>query len=148
MKSLGNLSVICFLTLSCIGCTLTPPVIIKLKSSENLNPDSEMHSLPVIVQIYQLTDLDKFEQASFNDLWKKDSEILGGSLLSRKEFTILPNSETQIKLLKDSKTKYIAFLALFRNPENNDWRSSKKISVGISPRTINIFLRSNILEVK
>lgn len=95
---------------------------ITLSSSGILNPDRNGTSLPLAVRLYQLSDKDKFEQATYQALLKGDHEVLAPDLLSKSEVTLRPNSRELIKINPRKDTQYIGIMALPREPHAQQWR--------------------------
>ena len=54
---------------------------IRVRALKPLNMNEEGESLPVRVRVYKLKARGAFDQASFEDLWAKDREILAGDLV-------------------------------------------------------------------
>lgn len=100
----------------------THTIRLQLHADKQLNWDSHHKSLPVVVRIYQLSDNRVFKRANFRELWLNDTEALGQSLLQRDEVTLSPNSRVQFSVSLHSSTRFIAGVALFREPKNNHWR--------------------------
>jgi len=105
-------------------------VKMELKSEQNLNIAGSGTGLPVVVRVYQLSDDAAFKSAAFRDLWKRDAEILGPSLLSSKEIVMQPDSKEKISIPLDTKTKFIAGFAIFRNPDAAKWSFVQPVSDG------------------
>jgi len=134
------------------SCSSLPlvPISYQIKSSTNLNSDDYESSLPVLVRIYQLSDIASFREATFRQLWKSDKQILGDSFVSVKSLTIPPGQNITIKQDRNNKTKYIGLLALFRHPELGRWRSYKQVSSQASSllTSMNIYLTANSVSIK
>ena len=89
-----------------------------------LNQDDFDHSLPVLVRIYQLRSKEKFQQALFDTLWKKDKETLANDLLERKEVMIHPEIKTVVDIDLDIKhgAAFLGVMALFRKHRDGGWK--------------------------
>jgi type VI secretion system VasD/TssJ family lipoprotein len=98
------------------------------KSDKFLNNSGGESTLPVVVRIYQLSDDTAFKNATFRDLWKRDTEVLGSALLSSKEIIMRPDSKEKLSVPLDEKTKFVAGFALFRNPDAVKWRFIEPVS--------------------
>lgn len=125
MKNILNLIIlglICCLT----ACTTTPWRI-KINAANHLNVDQKNHALPVQLIIYQLRDDQAFKQATFQQLWQNDKEILGNSLLSRRQLSVAPGARINLNILPKKTAAYVAVLAIFRKPTSGHWRASKKM---------------------
>lgn len=89
-----------------------------------LNPDDSGEAFPVVVRVYQLKGQERFQRATFTDLWKKDKEFLEGDLLSRKEVTVHPDSQPVLDLDLEVKqgAAFVGVVALFRKPDVTLWK--------------------------
>ena len=106
-------------------------VKVDMQSEKNLNSLSESSALPVVVRIYQLNDDAAFKSAGFRDMWKRDAEVLGSALLSTKEVVMQPGSTGELSLTLESKTKFVAGIAIFRNGEAARWNFILPVSDNI-----------------
>lgn len=111
------------------ACSSTD-VRMKLSASADLNTNSFNEPLPVIVRIYQLSDVETFQSATFDQLWKADELILGSNLLHRQELTIKPQAKLEYEFVQVDKASYAAIFALFRNIDKDGWRWVHKLSSG------------------
>jgi type VI secretion system protein VasD len=95
-----------------------------LTATQALNQDDSGEALPVVVRVYQLKGKDKFQRATFTELWKKDKELLEGDLVDRKEVTVHPGSETLLDLDLNVKqgAAFFGVMALFRKPDVTSWK--------------------------
>ncbi|VAW74718.1 hypothetical protein MNBD_GAMMA12-3066 [hydrothermal vent metagenome] len=133
------------------GCSSTGGGSLKVNlfASSNASLDEMGRPLSVIVRVYQLSEARAFATSSFVDLWKNDIKILGREMLSRQEIFIVPNSTRDIQIRKDVNARYIAVVALFRNPVSGRWRAYRPVSNGYLKKRFNqgiqITLRNNEL---
>jgi len=97
---------------------------LSLEGSNRLNLSKMGQPVPVTVRIYTLQDRRRFEQATFQELWKNDYEFLGKDLLHRKELTLRPSSTEPLELLVDPEAdeKYLGIMVLFREYKEGTWR--------------------------
>ncbi len=102
------------------GCTST--MYVNFKADHKLNPDQQHSALPVQVNIYQLSDKDAFDQATFRELWQQDKQTLGSSLISKRQVIIKPGDTTKVKITRANNCHYIGIVALFRRPGSDNWR--------------------------
>ncbi|MEO8341651.1 MAG: type VI secretion system lipoprotein TssJ [Nitrospirota bacterium] len=108
-----------------VGCSSdTKKWRLVLTATQAVNQDDSGEALPVLVRVYQLKGKDKFQRATFTELWKKDKELLEGDLLDRKELTMHPDSETVLDLDLDVKqgAAFFGVMALFRKPDVMSWK--------------------------
>lgn len=135
-----------------ISCQTIPtmPIKVNVAASSKLNPDSYSDSLPVRVKIYQLTEPQLFNEATFRQLWKSDKAILGDTLLAKKEITVIPDEEKNYKIARIEEAQYIGILALFRKPGQSKWRVVKKLPgrVGSTLNTLHLTFSGNKMELQ
>jgi len=122
MRLRKSICVILSLALSACTSYSPSPFYITLKSQQWLNPDEHRRPLAVVVRLYQLVDDERFQSASFNDLWKNDQQVLGDQLLQRQEWVVIPAQEKSVAITRRPETQYIGVVALFRRPEHSVWR--------------------------
>ena len=122
---MASVFVILLATILAVGCSSdTKKWRLALTATQTLNQDDSGEALPVVVRVYQLREKDKFQRATFTELWKKDKELLEGDLLDRKELTMHPDSETVLDLDLDVKhgAAFFGVMALFRKPDVMSWK--------------------------
>lgn len=107
------------------GCN--PAINIQFTTSSYINPDFKNRSLPVLIRIYQLSQADAFNEATFHQLWLYDEQILGASLIKRQEIELNPNSLLVVKLTPEKNAHYLGIIALYRNPKHSQWRLIENI---------------------
>jgi len=138
------------LTVVLTGCS-APKVKVNLSSTATLNLNNNDEALPVVVRIYQLSDNQAFEDASFEDLWKSDISVLGNTLL-RKEIVVLdPASQQKIELERHDMARYVGIMAAFHDQSNDSWRITKRADksflwIDLSTR-IDVLLKDNSVEL-
>ncbi|NOR69502.1 MAG: type VI secretion system lipoprotein TssJ [Methylomarinum sp.] len=127
----------CIISLSTIfilsGCGIfggtSEPITLNLtiSASKKLNPDIEKRASPIVIRIYQLTQIDTFNNSDFFALYENDQSILAKDLKYREEIEIKPG-QSSIKTLEiNSTSKYIAVLAAFRDLDRAQWKSFLEI---------------------
>ncbi len=120
-------SVLILLLLS--ACSSTD-VRLNLSASADLNSNNYSEPLPVIVRVYQLSDVKAFRNASFDQLWKADELVLGSALINKKELTVKPNAKLDYEFVQADGAEYIAMFAMFRHVEKENWRWLYKLNGG------------------
>jgi type VI secretion system protein VasD len=111
--------------LVCTALTLTAcstAVKVTLKAGDTLNSDTSTTPLPVVVRVYQLNDDVAFKNADFRDLWKKDKEVLGQSLVVSREIVMSPKTKERVEFPYNENARYVGAVAIFRNPSISQWR--------------------------
>ena len=124
-KAMVSVLVIFLAAVLAVGCSSdTKKWRLALTATPALNQDDAGEALPVVVRVYQLKGKDKFQRATFTELWKKDKELLEGDLLDRKELTVHPDSETVLDLDLNVKqgAAFFGVMALFRKPDVTSWK--------------------------
>lgn len=104
------------------GCS-TPSLNLGVSSTANLNLNEQSEPLPVIVRVYQLADSQRFEAASFEELWKNDLGVLGDSLVMREELVMDPAYQRRLRMPRHDQARYIAAVAIFRDPQEDGWKA-------------------------
>ena len=115
-----------------------PMVNIGLHSNASLNPDRKGDPLPVVIRVYQLNDKGAFQSATFNQIWKNDEGTLGATLLSRNELILNPSSKNEVEVDRHADAKYLAVVAIFRNPIERKWRDLQDITAGWVSRKLDL----------
>lgn len=99
-----------------VGGVLNLDTDLKLavSASDSINPDEKGKASPVFIRLYELKEIGPFEKANFIDLYEKDDEILGGSLIAKKELQrIVPGQSRNEKFVLNEQTQYVALYAEF-----------------------------------
>lgn len=126
-----RLVVFCLLLLTCSACAAKqlaacaepPPFYLHLEAAERVNPDPRGRSMPTVVQLFQLKDTLRVEQASFQKLWNKPEAFLEEDLLQVAEFTVPPGKTVERWIQRDPQARYVAVMGLFRQPLGYAWRT-------------------------
>jgi type VI secretion system protein VasD len=113
--------------MSLLGCA-TPSLNFTLDSTQNLNLGDDQQAYAVLVRFYQLNDISSFENASYESLWKNDSETLGASLISRKELIVEPNTSLTLSLTKAKQASSLGLVAFYRDYDGKQWKTFQAIS--------------------
>jgi type VI secretion system protein VasD len=108
------------------GCAKS--VQVRLVTAAQVNPGIRATALPVVVKLYQLSDDDLFRQASFRELWQQDKVVLGNTLLATKSVTLLPDNQKDLRIARHPQAQYFAAVALFRQPDGQQWRVIQPIT--------------------
>ncbi len=133
------------------GCS-APQVKIDLSSTAALNMNQDHEPLPVVVNVYQLSDKKAFENASFGELWKSDLTVLSNSLLRKDTLTLDPASQQKLVLQKNDQARYVGIMAAFRQQPDDSWKIIKKIDRSFLwmdlSTTVTALLNEHHIEVK
>lgn len=90
----------------------------------NLNAGSGKKPLALVVKVYQLRSLQRFEQTPFDSFLDADKEraALGDDLVSSHETLVLPSQHYDITETLPDDVPYLGIVALFRAPAAQRWR--------------------------
>ncbi|MCP3176362.1 type VI secretion system lipoprotein TssJ [Desulfuromonas sp. KJ2020] len=125
-----NHSMIVFLLAVLTACLLggcsAPKVKVSLSSTATLNMNEHKEALPVVVRIYQLRDNKAFESATFDELWKSETSVLGNQLLRKEILTLDPASQQKLEIERHDQAQFVGVMAAFHNQADNNWRVIKR----------------------
>lgn len=114
-----------FLT-ACMSTT----VELDIKATDNLNLNQFDEALPVVLRVYQLSDIQSFKTATFEQLWKSDKSVLANTLITVEEQTINPAEQTSIEFDQADNARFVAIVALFRDRQGDKWKTYYPLSDG------------------
>lgn len=103
------------------ACSL--PVTIALQPSERSNPDEHGRALPTVVRLLQLRGATRLAQADFDALWERPEATLDDELVHAQALTVFPGQPTRVPLALDPHTRFLAGVAIFRQPVGTQWRA-------------------------
>lgn len=129
------------------SCSNLGKVKLNFKAAKNINVDLNNNSLPLYVKCYQLKDDKKFLRANFNELWKKDQEILSNDLITSNEYLILPNKNYSNKICLLKPARYIGCIGHFNTVEENKWKIIKNTPGRAFIKPLDILISSNRLLI-
>ena len=127
------------------GC---PPAETKLSltATKRVNPAVEGEGRPIQVRVYQLVSDTKLRNATFEEIWQKDREVLKADIKTVAEHTLFPGETKQVSLRRSPEAHYVSVVALFREPQGKDWYVSYELGEPpsappcASPKPIPVFL--------
>lgn len=125
---------------------VTPETKIKVNISviDSVNPDINGRPSPVVVRLYELKNIGKFEEADFYKLFENHEAALGPDLLTSEKFHFRPGDTKSLGHTVTPDTKYIAVTAAFRDFNKAVWRDS----IAIEPaKTSELFVTLDNLNV-
>ncbi|NMR26353.1 type VI secretion system lipoprotein TssJ [Pseudoalteromonas sp. NEC-BIFX-2020_015] len=114
------ISVLLFVSLA--ACMSTK-VELDITATDNLNLNQFDEALPVVLRVYQLSDIQSFKTATFEELWKSDKSVLANSLITLEEKTINPAEKTTIEFEQAESARFVAIVALFRDRQGDKWKT-------------------------
>ena len=109
-----------------------PSVSPKLQiiATERLNAADASEGRPVQLRIYQLRNDNALRNATFEEVWQNDQTLLKDDLLKREEHTIYPGKTSVVALKPNPEANKLAVVALFREPQGNDWFVTYELESG------------------
>lgn len=107
-----------------------PPTIVQasVEAMANVNPDARGRPSPVVVKFYELKSLAVFDSADFFSLFERDREVLGGELVAREEFQLIPGGRRTFERTLQPDTRYLGVVAAFRDLERSTWRAAVPVT--------------------
>ncbi|KGJ94812.1 type VI secretion system lipoprotein TssJ [Colwellia psychrerythraea] len=90
---------------------------------KNVNPDDNKVSSPLIVRMYELKSTKAFENANFIDLYERDADVLGKTMITQQSLKpIQPNEDISARFVLSKGTKYIGLYAEFLQYEDAKYK--------------------------
>ena len=103
-----------------------------LTATEDMNPDYEGEASPLVVRMYELKSVTAFNNASFFALYDSDEAELGGDLKAKEEIELQPGDKLEFERELQLETRYVGFIAGYRDIDNAAWRAVAEIPEGSS----------------
>jgi type VI secretion system protein VasD len=128
-----------------IGLAKAPPpqpqqpiealVPLRIYTAKNLNAGTGKKPLALVIKVYHLRSVDRFNQTPFDDFLDhtKEQSDLGNDLIDSREMLLLPDQRYITVEHMPGDTRYLGFVAQFRSPAAQRWRfvyDVKKSSTG------------------
>lgn len=127
MKPINLMLSACFVIfgLIAVGCSsskskvggvfnLDTDLKLTLVSDASINPDDSQRPSPLYLRFYQLTSTERFEKADFIDIYERDTELFGNSMIDKTLLKPLTPNETRDELLVlKPGTRYVGVYAEF-----------------------------------
>ncbi|NOT11188.1 MAG: type VI secretion system lipoprotein TssJ [Methylococcaceae bacterium] len=105
-----------------------PAVItVNLKGGKNLNPDLDGRPSPLVVRIYLLENIAKFNNSDFFALYENDQSLLSSDIKYRDEFEIKPDQALNKQFELKEGGYYLAIIAAFRDLDHAQWKAYHEI---------------------
>jgi len=113
------------------GCGDSTPdpttMTLTITTTKNLNPNSAGDPAPVVLRVYELKASSTFDGAEFSELFYDDRKTLGGDMLDRHEYEIAPAKSIDKAETISGDTKYVGFIAGYRDISKATWRAKVPI---------------------
>jgi type VI secretion system protein VasD len=119
-----------------LGATCAPPaaveppppcdvqiVTLNIFAGDNINPNENGNPRPVVVQLYQLKNEVRMENATYDQILQNAKGTLEDDLLKVDELSIYPNDLVEVKFERLKEASVLAGVALFRGPKGSSWKT-------------------------
>lgn len=122
---------------------------LSLVVEENVNPDDSRIPSPVIVRMYELKSTKLFENANFIDLYERDAEVLGKSLIAQQVLKAIKPGEVRSENFVLSKgTEFIGLYVEFLHFENVKYKVTIPIAqTNIVSSSAKVRLSENTISI-
>ncbi len=124
-----------------LGAALNLDTDLKLQviADDLINPDEQDQASPVFIRLYELTSTKVFDKADFIDLYERDEEILGATLLAKQELKrVVPGAARSETFVLNKDTRYVALFAEF-------YRYKDAKTKTVFPVTVSNVVRNSIV---
>ncbi len=101
-------------------------------AAEDLNPDYDGQASPLVVRMYELKSPTAFNNASFFALYDSDVAELGDDLKGKEEIELRPGDKLEFERELQPETRFVGFIAGYRDIENAAWRAVAEVPEGES----------------
>lgn len=90
-----------------------------VEADGHINPNNRGESSPVIFRLFELKSDDAFASADFIDLYERQRDALGDSLVRHRQLPrIAPGEIREYEMVLDGETRYVGILAEFYQYED------------------------------
>ncbi|MEZ4298198.1 MAG: type VI secretion system lipoprotein TssJ [Polyangiaceae bacterium] len=98
-------------------------VTLNIYAADNINPNENGNPRPVVVQLYQLKNEVRMENATYDQILKDAKGTLDDDIVKVDELSVFPNDLVEVKFerIKDAST--LAGVALFHGPKGSSWKT-------------------------
>jgi len=94
-----------------------------ITANADVNPDDKKNPSPLILRLYELKSTKMFKRTNFIDMFERDKEVLGDSLVDKHRLHhIEPGEVREIKLVLNKETKYVGLFAEFLAYKNAKYK--------------------------
>lgn len=119
LHGLFKLGLLILITSLVIGCQATRRTLnfdttahLTLNAFEDVNPDRDNRSSPIVIRVFKLTDARQFKREDFLNLYENAEERLGNDLLDTVILKELAPGEKRVELLElTPEVRYLGLMA-------------------------------------
>jgi len=98
-------------------------VTLNIYASDNINPNENGNPRPVVLQLYQLKNEVRLENATYDQILLHAKETLADDMLKVDELSIFPNDLVEVKFERIKEASTLAGVALFHGPKGSSWKT-------------------------
>ncbi len=98
-------------------------VTLNIYAADNINPNENGNPRPVRVQLYQLKNEVRMENATYDQILNNAKETLEDDVLKVDELSIFPNDLVEVKFERIKEASTLAGVALFHGPKGSSWKT-------------------------
>lgn len=102
----------------------TSTIVMEITAAEDLNPNRKGRASPVVLYIYEFSDIAPFDEADFFSIYDAEAETIGAVLLGKMELELSPGETRTIERVLKGETRHLGILAAYRDIDNAKWRAS------------------------
>ncbi len=113
--------------LFCCACSVDE-IRVDVLNYTNTNLNQRGDNVPVTVVVYKLNDIEKFSDASVEDLLKREDVVLGKDKIDSIKMQIAPDDSVVAMNIKESEVPYVGILVVYANLEKKRVKSYIKTS--------------------
>ncbi|WP_324172462.1 type VI secretion system lipoprotein TssJ [Sulfurimonas sp.] len=124
MKNIVKIVLSATILVAMSGCASKPTHLdLVIKSSNNINLDSDNVSSPLMLNFYELDSAEQFSKLDYWTLLDSGKDRLNSDLISQNKHIILPSEKQHYKIIFNDKAKFLGIIGNFRNLDSNStWR--------------------------
>lgn len=127
--------VLCLMTGLISGCATAgppPPAMLNaaVTAGAHVNPDPDGRPSPVVVEIFELSSLAAFKDASFDGLYASGKQTLGDSLLATHSLIVSPGGSKTLAISLTPRTAALGVIAGFAHLDGLQWRAAVQTMPG------------------
>ncbi len=119
-------------------------VNVSISVSSLVNPDINGRPSPIVLRLYELKNIGKFEEADFYKLFEDHEGALGSDLVASEKFHFKPGDTKTLNHTVSPDTKYLAVTASFRNFNQSVWRDSIAIEANKTSELVVVLESLNV----
>jgi type VI secretion system protein VasD len=98
-------------------------VTLNIYAADNINPNENGNPRPVVVQLYQLKNEVRMENATYDQILLNAKEVLADDALKVDEVSIFPNDLVEVRFERIKEASVLAGVALFHGPKGSSWKT-------------------------